>query len=294
MVSREARDHRTHAAKDRAVGTAPWGWVLGLTLGLLLTVTVTGCAQAADDGRHAATKTKAPAATYRHQIINTYPHDPMAFTQGLIFAAGELYEGTGQYGASSLRRVRLASGEVLQQVNLNDAYFGEGITLFDDKLIQLTWKSGKGFVYDRKTLRQQRVFPYAGEGWGITHDGTHLIISNGTNRLLFLDPTTFEQAKPPLEVYDGSKPVHWLNELELVRGVIYANVWMTDRVAMISPQDGAVIGWLYLSGLRPPSTLPNSVAVANGIAFDASTGRLLVTGKLWPSLFEIAVVKETR
>jgi glutamine cyclotransferase len=227
----------------------------------------------------------APVSGY--EVVRAYPHDPGAFTQGLFFLDGALYEGTGLHGESGIRRVRLENGEVLQVRALEDRYFGEGITAVGDAIVQLTWQAGIGFVYDRKTFERRRSFTYDGEGWGLTYDGTRLIMSDGTPTLRFLDPKTFAVIGR-LDVRDGGRPVAELNELEMVRGEIFANVWGTDRIARISPKTGAVTGWIDLRGLLPPADAAG-VDVLNGIAYDAAADRLFVTGKRWPKLFEIRI-----
>jgi glutamine cyclotransferase len=227
----------------------------------------------------------APVAGYK--IIRTYPHDPEAFTQGLVYYNGFLYEGTGMVGRSSVRKVELKTGKVLQKIDVPAPYFGEGIALWKDKIIELTWQTRIGFVYDRESLRQTRTFTYPVEGWGLTHDGKRLIESDGTSTLYFWDPETFKELGR-LQVKDHGRVVSNLNELEYIRGEIYANIWQTDRVARISPATGAVLGWIDLSGLLNASER-SGVDVLNGIAYDAKTNRLFVTGKLWPKLFEIQV-----
>ena len=236
------------------------------------------------------TPTPTPAArNFTYKVINAYPHDRYAFTQGLVFENGVLYEGTGLRGRSSLRRVDLASGDVLQIRQLPDRFFGEGITILGDKIIQLTWKSGVGFVYDKESFELLEEFHYPTEGWGITHDRKRLIMSDGTSTLRFLDPETFEEIGR-IEVYDKDGPVIRLNELEYVQGEIYANVWKTDRIARIAPDTGDVIGWIELAGILSPEDRSEPVDVLNGIAYDAETDRLFVTGKLWPRLFEIELI----
>jgi len=227
-----------------------------------------------------------PVYTYR--IVNTYPHDPGAFTEGLVCEDGSLYEGTGLNGSSSLRKVELETGAVLQIYELPSQYFGEGITIYGDKIIQLTWKSHVGFVYDRDSFELLQEFSYPTEGWGITDNGTSLIMSDGTSTLHFLDHQTFEETGQ-LEVSDDHGPVDQLNELEYVQGEIYANVWRTDRIAVIAPETGRVIKWVDLTGLLSPEERSHS-DVLNGIAYDAATGRLFVTGKFWPKLFEIELI----
>jgi glutamine cyclotransferase len=224
------------------------------------------------------------------KVVNTYPHDRAAYTQGLVMDGGTLYEGTGLNGQSSLRRVDLESGQVLHSAALDPAYFGEGVTTWNDQIIQLTWKSRLGFVYDKAAFKLLKTFNYPTEGWGLTHDGTSLIMSDGTSILRFLDPVTFQETKR-ITVTDQGQPVVKLNELEYVRGEILANVWQTDRIARISPETGHVIGWIDLTGLLDQAERPPSAdAVLNGIAYDAGRDRLFVTGKWWPRLFEIALV----
>jgi len=225
---------------------------------------------------------------YRYRVLKTYPHDPEAFTQGLLFQAGELYEGTGLWGRSSLRRVTLETGEVQQQHNLEDRYFGEGLALWGDRLIQLTWRSGRGFVYDRATFQLLQTFQYPTEGWGLTQDGESLILSDGSDRLYFLDPETF-QFRRYLTVQDGDRPINRLNELEYINGEVWANIWLDTRIARIDPATGQVLAWIDLAGLDPTAQ-QNPDAVLNGIAYDAQGDRLFVTGKLWPRLYEIEIL----
>ena len=221
---------------------------------------------------------------YTYEIVTTYPHAADAFTQGLVYEGGRLYESTGLYGSSSLREVNLQTGAVLRQVNVPSQYFAEGMTLFQGKIFQLTFQSQVGFVYDPATFAMIGQFSYTGEGWGLTHDTQHLIMSDGTNRIRFLDPVTF-QVVYSIHVLDHlGNPLNNINELEYINGEIYANIWQTDSIARIDPSTGAVIAWIDLTGLR------TSGNVLNGIAYDAATGHLLVTGKLWPQLYRIDVV----
>lgn len=238
------------------------------------------------------TPTPTPTGTvpvFTYQTVNVYPHDPTAFTQGLAYEGGMLYEGTGLRGHSTLRKVDMESGEVLQFLELQDLFFGEGVTVYGDRAIQLTWQSNTGFVYDKDSFELLQEFEYPTEGWGITHDGTRLIMSDGTSTLRFLDPHTFEETGR-VEVFDEHGPVVSLNELEYVNGEVYANVWQTDRIAKVAPQTGQVLGWIDLTGLLTPEDRNRPVDVLNGIAYDSKNDRLFVTGKLWPKLFEIRLV----
>ncbi|MSR81989.1 MAG: glutaminyl-peptide cyclotransferase [Candidatus Latescibacteria bacterium] len=232
-----------------------------------------------------------PIPTYSYKVLNVYPHDPEAFTQGLVYVDGTLYEGTGLEGRSSLRRVDLETGEVLQQYDLPAQYFGEGIAVLGQRIFQLTWRSHVGFVYGRAKFDQQGEFPYATEGWGLTHDGKHLIMSDGTATLYFLDPDKLSQTSN-VEVRDERGPVSRLNELEYVEGEVYANLWQTDRIVRIAPKTGQVLGWIDLRDLLSPADRVRQVDVLNGIAYDAAGKRLFVTGKWWPKLFEIALVPQ--
>lgn len=230
----------------------------------------------------------APVVPY--EVVACYPHDPQAFTQGLIYRDGVLYESTGLNGRSSLRRVRLETGEVLQKRDVARRYFAEGLTEHNGELFQLTWETEVAFVYDLRTFAPRRTLKYRGEGWGLTTDGSRLIMSDGSDTLKFLDPSTLS-ILGRLAVRDGQQRVDQLNELEFVNGSILANVWLTDRIAVIDPSTGIVAKWLDLAGLGPGDTGPTN-AVLNGIAFDRAGGRLFVTGKLWPTLFEIRVLWE--
>jgi glutamine cyclotransferase len=234
-----------------------------------------------------AQETVTPIYTYR--VVNVYPHDPKGFTQGLAFDEGVLYEGTGLLARSSLRRVELETGQVLQLQALPAHLFGEGVTVFGDRIIQLTWKSHVGLVYDKETFERQRDFAYPTEGWGLTHDGMRLIISDGSSTLHFLDPETLEEIGQIDVHYDGV-PVTRLNELEYVQGEVFANVWKTDLVARIDPETGQVVGWIELVGLLSPEDHDGPIGVLNGIAYDPEDDRLFVTGKLWSKLFEIKLV----
>jgi len=226
---------------------------------------------------------------YTYEVINAYPHDQNAFTQGLVFENGFLYEGTGLRGRSSLRKVELVTGDILQIRVLPAQFFGEGLTIYENKIIQLTLRSNLGFIYDKDSFELIQAFNYPTKGWGITHDGERLIMSDGTSILHFLDPETFEEIGR-IEVCDSNGPVIRLNELEYVQGEIYANVWQTDLIARIAPQTGQVIGWIDLKGLLSLEDCREPVNVLNGIAYDEKNDRLFVTGKLWPRLFEIELM----
>jgi glutamine cyclotransferase len=227
--------------------------------------------------------------SYSYRIVHVYPHDENAFTEGLLIDNGVLYESTGLYDNSSLRRVELETGEILQLYALPNQYFGEGITVFDDKIIQLTYQSHIGFVYDKTSFDLLQNFSYSTEGWGITTDGSRLIMSDGTSTLYFLDPETFQKIGQ-VEVHDNGT-VTRLNELEYVKGKVYANIWLEEKIAIINPQTGQVEGWINLSGLQNMGN-QDPEAVLNGIAYDAASDRLFVTGKLWSQLYEIELTPE--
>ncbi len=226
---------------------------------------------------------------YTYRVLNSFPHDPEASTQGLVFQNGTLFEGTGLYGKSTLRQVELETGAVLRSLSLASQYFGEGIAIYKDQVIQLTWRSNAGFVYDKDSFELLQTFSYPTEGWGITHDGVRLIVSDGTSTLHFWDPVTFEEVGR-IEVYDQDRRVSRLNELEYVRGEVFANVLYTDRIARINPQTGRVTGWINLKGLLDSEEGVGSAGVLNGIAYDAENDRLFVTGKRWPKLLEIRLI----
>jgi len=228
-------------------------------------------------------------AQYGYRIVNTYPHDRTAFTQGLEFRDGFLYEGTGQEGRSKLRKVDLTTGRVLQEFVVPAQYFGEGITVLNQQIFQLTWKHQTGFVYDKANLRVIRSFDYPGEGWGMTNDGKQIFVTDGSAQIQVWEPTTMKEVRR-ITVKDGAQSIRDLNEIEHVKGEIYANIWHQDRIARISPADGRVLGWIDLTGILPAAEKSTAEAVLNGIAYDAAGDRLFVTGKLWPKLFEIRVV----
>ena len=225
---------------------------------------------------------------YTYEIIESYNHDEMAFTQGLEFIDGFLFESTGLFGESTLRKVDLKTGNVLEFIDLEDQYFGEGITIMKDKIIQLTWISNIGFIYEKETFQLVSEFSYPTEGWGITNNGIHLIMSDGTSTLYFLDPETFETVKQ-IEVVD-KEPVINLNELEYIHGKIYANIWYQDRIAIINPETGIVEGWIDMTGINNEDS-QDPTKVLNGIAYDSEKDRIFITGKRWSKLFQINLIK---
>jgi glutamine cyclotransferase len=226
---------------------------------------------------------------YGYRVVAEYPHDRRAFTEGLSYVDGVLFESTGLTERSSLRRVDLKSGEVLQEVALDPTYFGEGNAVIDDRIFVLTWKNGVCLVYDRESFEVQQTFAYDTEGWGLTTDGTQLIMSDGSNQIAFRDPATFDVIKTIEVLHDGA-PVQNINELELIDGEIWANVWLTNLIARIDPETGQVLAWVVMSGLVAELDSRRPVDVLNGITHDPTTGQLFVTGKLWPKLFQIEVV----
>lgn len=264
--------------------TRRWAMATALTLAM---GAVAGC----DEGRGESgdePPAGPPAPTVGVQVAGSLAHDTAAFTQGLVFHRGALYESTGQYGQSSLRRLDPQTGEVQQRVAVEDEYFAEGLAALGDRLFQLTWQNRVGFIYDVATLQRTATFGYTGEGWGLTTDGTSLILSDGTETIRFLDPQAFGVTRT-IDVTDAGGYVSNLNELEWVRGEIWANVWKEDRIARIDPATGRVRGWIDISGLLPAGQRMNQEAVANGIAFDEATGTLWLTGKLWPTIFRVTI-----
>lgn len=225
---------------------------------------------------------------YSYNIINAYPHDTSAFTQGLFYEDGFLYESTGEFKGSALRKVDLQSGEVLKIHKLNENYFGEGITFYNNKIFQLTWKSKMGFIYDKDSFKLINKFYYNTEGWGITHNDEHLIMSDGTHEIYFLNAKNFKRCYS-IKVHDKFRAITRLNELEFIRGEIYANVWRSNKIARICPHSGKITGWIDLKGLLNYKESKNA-DVLNGIAYDKQNNRIFVTGKLWPKVFEIKLV----
>lgn len=259
----------------------------GLTCLVLAATMASLAAQSHQVQRLPPVGSRAPVSTYT--VRHVYPHDAHAFTQGIEYREGVLYEGTGLNGESTLRKVELTTGKVLQKVALPAEHFGEGITSWGDTILQLTWQSQMGFVYDRATLKQLRTFRYTGEGWGLTHNTSDVIMSDGSASLRFLEPKTLTE-KRRLLVTDAGIIIRDLNELEWVNGEIYANVWRTNFIARISPASGQVTGWIDLTGLLTADEQRSGADVLNGIAYDGAGKRLFVTGKLWPKVFEIALV----
>lgn len=248
--------------------------------------------ETATEAKEEAAQTKEKVIIYGYKLIRTYPHDTTAFTQGLVYENGFLYEGTGLYGESVLTKRELKTDTVRKRIRLGHQYFGEGITVFGEKVYQLTWKSGIGFTYDKETFRPLDEFSYRTQGWGLTHNNTHLILSDGTATLHFLDPNTFAEARQLTVCYAGG-PVRQLNELEFIDGRIYANVLPTNYIAIISPKDGQVTAWIDLRGLYPPPLFGPSNNILNGIAYIPESKHLLVTGKRWPKMYEIELVRQT-
>jgi len=259
-----------------------WRWI-AVAVGVALAV-LTCCK---DEGRRGSPE----PVWYDFQVVNTYPHDGGAFTQGLTYRDSFLYESTGLFGSSSLRKVRLETGEVVARQEVSEQYFAEGLADWEDRLIQLTWQSGVGLVYDLESLEPEHTFSYTGDGWGLTHDGTRLIMSDGTSSLRLLDPRSYEEIGR-IEVLEGGKPLSGLNELEFVKGEVYANLWMTDEIVTIAPS-GLVTGRADLKGLLRGGAGAAPGNLLNGIAYDRAGDRLFVTGKLWPNLFEIKLVPRT-
>ena len=225
------------------------------------------------------------ATSYTYHVVNTYPHDTSAFTEGLAFTNDSLYESTGEYGSSSLRRVNLEDGTIQQKVSLPSQYFGEGLTAVNNSLIQLTWQEKTGFIYNKQTLAQKGNFSYSTQGWGLTYNGSELVMSDGTSNLYFLNPVTYQKVGQ-VNVHDGNAAITNLNELEYINGSIYANIWQQQKIAIINPKTGTVQGWIDLTGIYQTKGTTN---VLNGIAYDQQTSSLYVTGKNWPYLYQITI-----
>lgn len=266
-----------------------WIWLFGIILLAILIFVVVFLLKPGDPQRPISSIPSELGYLSGYEVIDQFPHDPQAFTQGLIFHEGYLYESTGLKGYSSLRKIDLGSGEVFQMTRLDDVFFAEGLALWNETLVQLTWQEQTGFIYDLDDFTLVDTFSYNTEGWGLTHDATHLIMSDGTSSLFFLDPNTYQVART-IKVTDQGDPVTRINELEYVLGEVYANIWQTNTIVRIDPSTGLVKGWIDLTGLLPADVNPGSVDVLNGIAYDPTDDRLFVTGKFWPYIFEIALV----
>ena len=259
-----------------------------MRIAALLLLSLTGCAQPAPQQAQPQPAAAEEPPVYGFRIVRAFPHDPRAFTQGLFFRDGRLFESTGLVGASTIREVELETGRVLRSTDIPAGLFGEGIVDWGDEIVSITWQNGIGFRWDRRTFRQTGSFRYSHEGWGLTKDGRHIVMSDGTPTLRFLDPATMQEVRR-VTVTSAGQPVANLNELEFVNGEIFANVWMTSRIARIDPASGRVTGWIDLAPLVRENG-GGEDAVLNGIAWDAARGRLFVTGKLWPRLYEIDLV----
>lgn len=258
--------------------TEPSRLILALTISLF----AAGCS---------STSTPGTIPEYGYEIVHAYPHDPQAFTEGLFYLDGFLYESTGLVGHSSVRKVRVESGEIVQKQDLPNQYFGEGIVNWKDHMIQLTYRTQVGFVYDLANFSCLRQFQYTGEGWALTEDGKHIFMSDGSPQIRIWDPETLQETGR-ITVTEQGQPMKNVNELEWIKSEIYANIWMTERIARIDPRTGNIIGWINLTGLLDSQDrIPGETDVLNGIAYDAKGDRLFVTGKKWPKLFEIRVKK---
>jgi glutaminyl-peptide cyclotransferase len=267
------------AGVRKASEASQWIW-------LAITIALAGC-EKRTAGRASIPQAPSGAVShYTYEVINDWPHDPRAFTQGLVFRNGSLLESTGLHGESSLREVEWQTGRVLKRVAVARQYFAEGLTVIGSKAYQLTWQNRKGFIYDADTFQMLGEFAFEGEGWGLTTDGKFLLVSDGTNRIRFIDSTTFIVART-LEVHDGGKKVDQLNELEFIRGEIFANVWQTDHIVRIDAATGGVRGVIDFTGLLALGDRDPATDVLNGIAYDPDSDRLFVTGKRWPKLFEV-------
>lgn len=269
----------------------------GLILFLLVfssSITNSGCANGASNAVAnktpiANTATKAPLPISSFEVVKTYKHDSNAFTQGLIFHNGFLYESTGEYGESSLRKVEIETGKVLQKIDVAREIFAEGITLLGGNIYQITWKERKCFVYDVNTFQMLKEFNYAGDGWGLTNDGTHLYMSDGTHVIRVIDPATFTTIRTITVFREDGRPLNQLNELEFVKGEIWANIWHEETIARIDPKSGKLLGWINMKGLSPDDVSRSAENTLNGIAYDASSDRVFMTGKNWRKLFEVKI-----
>ena len=286
LICRVSLGFPSMSRKMECMNIGPYIKSISTAVVLLLAVSCLGISSCS--GTSSNTSANGVTPTYGYEVVNTFTHARDSFTQGLEYRNGKLYESAGGDGTSSLRLVELETGRVLDKVDVPMPYFAEGITLLNGKIYQLTWQHGIGFIYDANTLSKTEQFKYEGEGWGLTNDGQSLILSDGTNRIRFIDPGSFQVTKT-ITVLDGNKPIDSLNELEYFDGQIYSNVWHRDLVAVINPQTGKVNAWIDLKGLLKSGEVRDEEAVLNGIAYDSANKRLFVTGKLWPKLFEIRI-----
>lgn len=270
-----------------------------MTILLMAAIILTNCSSAPESNKTGNTaKPVSTVPTYTYEIVNTYPHDSKAFTQGLVIHDGVFYESTGQYEESTLRKVDITTGKILQQNRLGDDYFGEGMTILGDKIYQITWREGTAFVYNLADMKPLKEFRYSGDGWGLTHDGTNLIMSDGTHVLRFVNPETFQTVRTIIVNREDGRPLMQLNELEYVKGEIWANIWHSENpatlgrpnhIARIDPATGKLLGYIDLSGISPDDQRRDSENTLNGIAYDAASDRLFVTGKQWAKLYEIKI-----
>lgn len=293
MPKKQAASLEAKPALKRGHSKVLIGGAVALVLALILLIIVSMRPNEAPQSNSAASNTSSTATDGRarqvsYEVVSSYPHDSASFTQGFLWYDGTFYESTGQYGQSKLRRLEFPSGRVIKEIKLAPELFGEGLALVDSRLMQLTWTAHRGFVYNLDTFQLMREFAYETEGWGLTYDGTNLILSDGSSDLFFLDPTTFKPVRK-LAVTMNNQPIRELNELEFIDGEIWSNVWQTDLIVRIDPVSGRVTSFLNLKGILAPSDKTGSEDVLNGIAYDAEHKRLFVTGKLWPRIFEIRV-----
>ncbi len=285
-MARKSEKHQNTAAKKNSKLSLFITAAIGAIIVVTLVVMATREDQKTPVEKPAADKGATMPEQVSYEVVASYPHDPKAFLQGLVFHDGGFYESTGQFGRSSLRRVELQSGKVLKKVDLADEYFGEGLAMVGDRLVQLTWQTHRGFVYERDTFRKIGEFTYQSEGWGLCYDGKNLIMSDGSDTLTYMDATTFEPVKK-LRVTMNGRAMRNLNELEFIEGEIWANVWHEDLILRINPESGRVSSFLNLRGLHNPDVSEGGEDVLNGIAYDAAQKRIFISGKLWPKIFEI-------
>lgn len=274
--------------KQKLAPNIKWIWLLIFALLLIITAVILTCVFYKPGEIHSSLPEEL-TSYMTYEILNTFPHDPQAFTQGLVFHEGYLYESTGLYGESSLRKVDLESGEILERVDLPDQIFAEGMVIFEDHIFQLTWREKIGFVYDLEDFLLINQFFYPVEGWGLTHDGQDLIFSDGTSSLYFMNRYTFE-ILGSITVTDQGQEIQRLNELEYIQGEIFANIWGTDDIIRIDPETGQVLGWIDMSGILPDELRTADTDVLNGIVYNLEEDRLFITGKCWPRLYEIQLI----